>query len=128
MTDLELAEKHTNAILGLMSYVANRCPRQFDHDMEERFLAIARPPSSDQTNPSLDRSIDASIAYQFTDDAAGRNYTIAQASALLAFANAVAVLVERHNIELLREPQERLWQRLASTYSDFFEYRPRNPA
>jgi hypothetical protein len=65
------ADRHVDAIFTAMQYVAARCPRQYDYEMELRFSDILK--SFDDHCRGRSRALGEPSDVLF-DDALGRNY------------------------------------------------------
>ena len=113
----QFAQEHENAIYSLVDFLLTRCPDRFDPDMNRHVEAVEvsfrryhqhRPGDVSQERERIFR------------DSLGHNYTLAQCSALIAFAHAVTRICENDGNEALRASVEAIWQKLRQSYEWFF--------
>ena len=111
------AQDALDAVYALMEYVGGRCPTLYDLDMEEKFHEVLE---------SLENLVQMAPTSRYhrsrlADCCRSRNYLVAQVSALLVFANRIAELTERENIEIVRQPLADLRRELERRYERFIK-------
>lgn len=112
-----LAARHLDLIYELMEFVGHQCPQHFDYEMDQRFAELL---SSFNMLYDSERLPERGLRERRFSASLRHNYTVAQCSTLLAFANSVAVLAAHTETPELLGALRGLWVELARAHRAFF--------
>jgi hypothetical protein len=110
------AQHHLDAIDQFLEHLFQRCYDRIDDDFDKCVESLIT---------SFDRYRKQGPAYEYPEDllqdhGLTRNFMTAQLGALLLFANRVQTLTEKHDLQILRQPLQELWETLRRSYERFF--------